>query len=150
VLASSVVVPQQQCLPTNYTLLQILSPARNTYTGATITFEDFNGNPIAGIPPENVDGTGSVNLAPLHLTTASALPQFLITITGGGTITSVQVKLTWQGAFASECVGTNTVSGSEGYRLAAGDGGVFSFGSGLPRLGRGQRQRRGHGHRRHP
>jgi hypothetical protein len=130
VVAASIVVPSEECIPANYTRLQILSPQRSAYSSAQIQFEDFNGNPLPGVAPEDVDATGSVNLAPLNLSTKSAFPQFLITINGGGTVNSVQVKLTWTGAFSPNCVAGNiTTSGTQGYRLGSGDGGVFSFGN---------------------
>jgi len=129
VLAAGIVAPYQQCLPANYTSLQVTVPARSSYTSGTVQFEDFDGNPIPSIPTQNLDGTGSVNLAPLGLATASPLPQFLITLNGAGSPPEVDVTLTWTGSYSAACVsGGQTVTGTEGYRLGASDGGVFSFG----------------------
>ncbi len=129
VLAASIVAPYEQCLPANYTSLQVTVPARSSYTSGTVQFEDFDGNPITSIPTQNLDSTGSVNLAPLNLVTASPLPQFLITLNGAGSPPEVDVTLTWTGAYSSACVsGGQTVTNSEGYRLGASDGGVFAFG----------------------
>jgi hypothetical protein len=129
VLASSFVAPNNICIPANYTSLQVLVPSRANYSSGSVQFEDFDGNPIAGLPPENLDNSGSVNLAPLNLTTKSPLPQFLITLNGAGSPPEVEVKLTWTGALAPECTANGqTVVGGQGYRAAASDGGVFAFG----------------------
>ena len=137
VLASSIVVPQSQCIPANYTGLQVLAPAPGTYTDGTVQFEDFDGNPIPSIPTQTLDPTGSVNLTPLNLSTMSALPQFLITLPGA-TASEVQVKLTWVGTYSAACTSSNVLasappvlppSPSQGYRLGAGDGGVYAFGT---------------------
>ncbi len=129
VLAASVVAPFNQCIPTNYTSLQVLVPTPGQYSSGSVHFEDFNGNPIPSIPDQNLDATGSVNLAPLGLSTASPLPQFLITLNNAGSPPEVDVKLTWTGAYSPSCTsGGQQVTGSQGYRLAATDGGVFAFG----------------------
>ena len=129
VLAASLVAPGNACIPANYTDLKVTVPARNQYTSGSVQFEDFNGNPIPSIPDRPLDGTGSVDLAPLNLTTASPLPQFLITLNGAGAPPEVDVTLTWTGAYSSACItGGQHVSGGQGYRLGASDGGVFDFG----------------------
>ena len=57
------------------------------------------------------------------------MPQFLITLNGAGSPPEVDVTLTWTGTYSAACVtGGQTVTGTEGYRLAASDGGVFAFG----------------------
>ena len=38
VLASSVVVPTAVCMPTQYTSLQVIAPARTTYTSGSVAF----------------------------------------------------------------------------------------------------------------
>jgi hypothetical protein len=129
VLAASIVAPSNECIPANYTDLQVTVPARSQYTSGSVQFEDFNGNPIPSIPIQPLDGTGSVNLTPLNLATASPLPQFLITLNGAGSPPEVDVKLTWIGQYSAACTsGGQHVSSGQGYRLAGADGGVFAFG----------------------
>ena len=65
VLAAGIIAPSEQCIPANYTSLQVTVPARSSYTSGSVQFEDFDGNPIPSIPTQNLDSTGSVNLAPL-------------------------------------------------------------------------------------
>ncbi len=128
VLASSIVAPNNICIPSNYTSLQVLTPPRNGYSSGSVQFEDFDGNPIAGIPPQTLDASGSANLAPLNLTTKSPLPQFLITLNNAGAPAEVEVKLTWTGTYSPSCTEGGQTVGNEGYRLGASDGGVFAFG----------------------
>ncbi len=132
VLAASLVAPYDVCIPSNYTSLQVLVPARSAYTSASVQFEDFDGNPIPGIPLQALDATGSIDLTPFDLATKSPLPQFLITLVGAGNPPQVDVKLTWTGAYSPNCTsGGQTVQTGptgQGYRLGASDGGVFSFG----------------------
>ncbi len=143
VLSSSVVVANNECIPTSWTSLQVLSPARDTYTSGTVDFQDQSGNAIPGFPQHTLDATGTADLTDLQLSTKTALPQFLITLNGAGDVGQVQVKLTWTGTPSQDCVGggvTGTFppppapppAGSPvgpGYRLAGTDGGVFSFGA---------------------
>ncbi len=141
VLASSVVVPMTQCLPANYTSLQVLNPPASAYANGTVQFEDFDGNPIPSIPGTqplvvNADNTSSINLTPFNLSTVSALPQFVVTLPGA-TASSVEIKLTWTGTYSSNCTSANVTTSApppslpsgQGYRLAASDGGVFAFGT---------------------
>jgi len=128
VLAASVVAPNNICIPANYTSIQVLTPSPGQYSSGTVQFEDFNGNPIASIPTQTLDGTGSVDLSSLNLTTKSPLPQFLITLNGAGSPPEVDVKLTWTGTPSPLC----TPGGqhpTQGYRLSGRDGGVFAFGT---------------------
>ncbi len=130
VLAASLVAPFNECLPSNYTGLQVLVPTPSQYSSGSVQFLDFDGNPIPGIPSQNLDATGSINLTPFNLATASPLPQFLITLNGANNPPEVDVKLTWVGQYSPNCLtGNQTVSGSQGYRTVGLDGGVFSFGS---------------------
>jgi hypothetical protein len=129
VLAASIVAPSNECIPANYTSLQVTSPTPGQYTSGSVQFEDFNGNPIPSIADQPLDASGSVNLAPLNLTTLSPLPQFLITLNGAGSPPEVDVKLTWTGSYSPTCTtGNQHASSGQGYRLGARDGGVFSFG----------------------
>ena len=50
VLAAGIVAPSEQCIPANYTSLQVTVPARSSYTSGSVQFEDFDGNPIPSIP----------------------------------------------------------------------------------------------------
>ncbi len=104
VLASSFVVPNPVCAPTSYTKLQVLQPARNSYSDGTVAFEDGDGNPL----PQSdltLDNTGSISLVGLNLSTNIGLPEFLITLNGAqGTPSSVQVQLTWTGTDDPSCV----------------------------------------------
>ena len=131
VLAQSIVAPYDACIPSNYTSLQILSPARNTYGSGSIQFLDFDGNPIAGQANGSLDATGSISLSGLNLAAKSPLPQFLITLSGvSGTPSKVVVRLTWTGTYSPECTtGGQHLLGNQGYRLAASDGGVFDYGT---------------------
>jgi hypothetical protein len=131
VLAASIVAPYNVCIPSNYTGLQVLVPGRSTYTTGTVQFEDFDGNPIPGIPQQNLDNSGSLNLTPFDLATKSPLPQFLITLNGESASTKeVDVKLTWTGTYNPQCTtGGQQVEGGQSYRLGASDGGVFTFGN---------------------
>jgi hypothetical protein len=129
VLASSFVVPLAECVPTNYSSLQVLSPPPSAYSGGTVTFDDFDGNPTT-IPDASIDGSGSVDLSGLGLTSQSPLPQFVITLPGASAST-VQVKVSWTGADLPQCGGSTTSPpghGAIGYRLQGHDGGVFDFG----------------------
>ena len=108
VLASSLVVPTQLCTPTGYGSLQVLSPARNTYSNGSVAFQDFDANAL-GIPDRALDASGSVPLDGLNLN-ANGLPQFLITLNGQqGTPGSVVVRLTWTGILDPSCVKAGTV-----------------------------------------
>jgi hypothetical protein len=128
--ASSLVAPQKQCIPTNYTSLQLITPSRNTYVSGSVQFNDSHGKPISGIHQKNLDSTGSVNLAPLNLTASSPLPQFVISLNGQtGHPPTAEVKLTWVGTYSPACTtGGQTATGGKGYWLVASDGGIFAFG----------------------
>jgi hypothetical protein len=117
VLASQFVVPQKACFPSSYDSLQITDPAASTYdtsgapNGSSITFEDADGNPIAGIGTQYLDGTGSVNLAGLNLNGPLGLPQFLISLANSTSpVTSVTVKLKWEDTFDSACTSTSVTA----------------------------------------
>jgi Cutinase len=105
VLASSFVVPTQLCQPATYTSLQVTAPAPGTYTSGTVSFEDGDANPLSGVPDKTLDGTGTVGLSSLNLSTSVGLPQFLITLNGAqGSPGAVTVKLTWTGTDDPSCV----------------------------------------------
>lgn len=104
VLASSVVVPHPECIPANYTSIQVQKPQRSQYASGTVQFENSDGVPLTGVPTQNLDATGSVNLTPLKLTTKAPLPQFLISLNKPTVpVTTVTVKLTWLGTFSTDC-----------------------------------------------
>lgn len=109
VLASSLVVNTQLCVPSTYTSLQVLSPPPSAYSSGTVSIEDGDANLIAGAPTLTLDATGSVSLTGLSLNTAQGLPQFLITLSGAATRpTSVTVQLTWTGVSDPSCTPAGT------------------------------------------
>ena len=124
-LASQFVVPQAQCTPSTYRSLQIISPARNTYTSGSIEFDNGAGNPL-GIPNGTLDATGSVDLSGLSLNTATGLPQFLVTLVGAPADTgNVVVQLTWESSFDPACIAPGTVVTKEATTITtslSGDG----------------------------
>jgi hypothetical protein len=136
---SSILAPYKKCLPTQYSSLQVLSPARKAYQSATVQVDNSSGTPLTGIPVQTVDGTGSVDLSPLDIVVQSTTPEFEIDFSGWSNPTkSIQIRLSWVAADVSKCqTGTTTVGnpGSStlpftgaGYRLVAADGGLFAFG----------------------
>ena len=130
VIAASFIAGTQQCIPTDYTSLQVLSPTRNTYSSGIVSFQDGDANPIPGVPNENLDASGAASLVGLHLNTATGLPQFLITLNNPTSRPgTVQVKVVWQGVMDPSCntPGT-TVSSGDGLMMIGGDGGMFGFG----------------------
>jgi hypothetical protein len=135
VLASSVVVPDPRCAPTNFLSIQIVAPARSAYGSGSVQFEAADGEPLPGEAVQPLDATGSVDLSNLGLTTKDPLPQFLINLTGApSNLGQVVVKLTWTAAFSTACLQPGTTilpppppSPGPGYRLEGGDGGVFGF-----------------------
>lgn len=112
-LASQFVVPAPQCTPASYVSVQVVKPARSSYTAGSVAFDDGDGNPIPGLGEIALDETGTASLAGLELNTATGLPQFLFTLTGEtGEVGSVEVTLTWEGNYDASCVGEGTtVSG---------------------------------------
>jgi hypothetical protein len=136
VLSSALVAPGTACLPTNYGSFTVTTPAPGTYTSATLEFENSNAQPLAGIPTQTLNAAGSVDLAPLNLTTAAPLPQFVLTFANPGTLPAeVHLTLTWSGTYEAACTsGGQTVTGGgpppggSGYWLVAADGGIFSYG----------------------
>lgn len=103
VLASQFVVPQQQCYPTAFNALQIVSPDPSQYSGGTVTVEDLSGNIVSGgsaLPINN----GSVDLSGINPASTNGLPQFLITLNGtSGSPQAVTVKLTWTATYDPSC-----------------------------------------------
>ncbi len=109
VLASQFVVPQPQCTPANYVSLQVLQPARGSYTSGSIAFDDGDGNQIPGLGEVELDATGTASLSGLELNTPTGLPQFLFTINGEtGKVGTVEATLTWEGDYNATCVGEGT------------------------------------------
>jgi hypothetical protein len=128
VLASSLVVPLQKCVPASYTAIQVLQPPPTAYTSGSVAFQDGDANPIPGLPDKPLDRTGTASLTDLNLSTNFGLPQFLITILGAqGTPASVQVQLTWTGVDDPSCVPGGAPTASR--YVALGDS--VSYGHGL-------------------
>jgi hypothetical protein len=118
VLTSQFVVPQQECYPTAYESLQVLSPDRSAYTGGTVEFADGAGNPITTIPSRNLDASGAVDLTGLDLNTAAGLPQFIITLDGApADVGQLAVKLTWTDSYDPACVAPGTTVQKEATTL---------------------------------
>jgi hypothetical protein len=108
VLASQFVVAEPQCTPASYISLQVLKPARSSYSTGSVAFADGDGNPI-GLPEQALDETGTISLAGLELNTSTGLPQFLFTLNGESEeIGAVEIKLTWTGDYNATCVGEKT------------------------------------------
>jgi hypothetical protein len=147
VLASSLVVPTDQCIPATFTSLQVNQPARNQYTSGTVQLQDNDGNALPSIPTQNLDATGSVKLSSFNLVTQLGLPQFLITLAGAPAgLKQLVVTLTWTGAYSPSCVAPGTtVTGLQpppppppppppnglgnGTMWLGADGGMFAFGN---------------------
>lgn len=110
VLASSFVVDTNVCQPATYTSLQVTDPTRSAYSDGYVQFRDGNGSTINGVGDRTIDAAGEVDLSGLSLSTASGLPQFLITLnTTNGRPGAVGVKLTWTGVDDPSCVKPGTV-----------------------------------------
>ncbi len=131
VFAKKFVAPFNQCIPTNYTSLQVTAPSRSTYASGTVQFVDSSGNPLPGTPVRPLDQNGSVKLTSMHLTTKNPLPGFEITLNGQTPYSShVNVKLTWVGVYSPACApGGQSAFDGKGYWLVASDGGIFAFGN---------------------
>ena len=117
VLASQFVVPSPACTPASYDSLQVTQPAASTFdtsgspNGSNIQFEDADGNPIAGVPLQYLDSTGTVNLKGLSLNGPLGLPQFVIDLVNPeSSVTSVTVKLTWEDTFNAACTSTSVTA----------------------------------------
>ncbi|MEV4621080.1 cutinase family protein [Asanoa sp. NPDC049573] len=112
VLASSMVVPTALCRPATYTSLQVTQPARTTYDTGTVEFQDGDAAPIPGLGDGSLDATGMVSLVGRNLSTATGLPQFLITLTNpNAPVGQVVVKLSWTGTNDPSCVKPGTTVG---------------------------------------
>jgi hypothetical protein len=107
VLVSQFVVPQQACFPTTYQSLQITDPPASAYqSGATVSFEDGDGNPIADAQNLPIQPDGTVDLSGIaDLNGPLGLPQFLVSLTPttGTSISSVTVKLSWTATYNTAC-----------------------------------------------
>jgi hypothetical protein len=139
VQAANFVAPGGACHPSNYASLQLTNPTRNTYTSATVAFDDASGIPLPNVPQQTLDQNGSVNLAALNLTAFTPLPEFVINLVGETSVLpQVSVTLSWTGPYLAACTanGQQTSGGIgppppqwSGYRLVASDGGIFDYGS---------------------
>ena len=135
--AASVVKPNRVCIPTSWISLRVKVPAPSGYTSATVSFENSNGAPLAGLPAVQLNRGGSVDLSSLGLAHKNPFPQFVITFTGETVFPSrVTVLLTWAGSNSSLCVPSHSTppstlpfTGTHGYWLDASDGGIFAFGA---------------------
>ena len=132
--ASSLISSDPACtVATSYQSLQILSPARSTYSSATVQFADSNGTYLSNPGPVNVDAFGGFNLGGYSPSGSNSPPQFVVTFSGlASTPTTVSLKLTWQAAASSapQCVaGGQSSTTAPGYWMVATDGGIFNYGN---------------------
>jgi hypothetical protein len=111
VLASSIVVPTDLCLPKSYKSLQILQPPRSSYSSGTVAFQDGSGLPLAS--ERALDKTGTVDMSDLNLNSATGLPQFLINLVDAGNPGQVRVRLVWTGVEDPSCVREGTTFGAD-------------------------------------
>jgi hypothetical protein len=114
VYASSFVAPYQACLPTAFTTLSLgVTGTLQTSPAPTLSFTNANGVVIDG--PYNFDvstpATPTLDLTtlnyptPIDLSTASALPQFVLSMVPGssGVIGTVNITATWSGNDLGQC-----------------------------------------------
>lgn len=107
VLAAQFVVDEEDCFPSEYESLEIITPASSAYTSATVAFQSANGNPI-GIPDQAFSG-GIVDLSGLGLEAQPELPQFVIDIVDPpADLGEVTLRLTWSAAYDPACSGDDT------------------------------------------
>jgi hypothetical protein len=109
VLTSQYIVPQEKCYPATYQNLQVTSPDPSNYSGGTVEFADGAGNPIPGVSPVQIDGTGTADLTGLNLNGGAGLPQFVITLNNpGADVGQLAVKLSWTASYDPACVKAGT------------------------------------------
>ena len=127
--ASTLVNPAPVCRPTSYQTLQLVNPTRNSYTSATVGFQDASGNSL-GIPDQALDAFGSVDLSGLGLQ-AFTDPLFVIRFTGlTQSPATFNYRLSWTGAYNTTCTSSGqSVSSVPGYWMVASDGGIFNYGN---------------------
>ena len=127
VLASSIVVPRDECRPSSYLDLTVVSPAREGYGSATVNFQDASGQPIPGAADRVVDAGGIVDLRGLSLNTRSGLPQFLITFEDAqAQPDEVVIRLRWIGDDDPVCLRPGTTGAPPGRpTLTAPDDGAL-------------------------
>ena len=130
VRSDALVVQDKSCQPAAYTSLQITGPPRSTYTSGSVSFEDNQGNPVAGLPTVPLDGLGTADLSGINIVSKIALPQFVVNFTGlSPTPANFGIKLTWTAPSGANCQsGGQQTPGNLGYALVASDGGVFAYG----------------------
>ncbi len=140
VLASEFVVPNPACVPSSYQSIQVTSPTPGAYASASVQFLDGDGNPIAGLPTEPLDGTGTANLTGLSLNTGTGMPQFEITFNGWPPPTGsapVSVVLSWTGSNDPACAPArpvttdNALSGWQNYPVTVHLNATEPGGSGI-------------------
>jgi hypothetical protein len=130
VRSDALVAQDRSCQPTSYTSLQITSPPRSTYASGTVSFEDNQGNPVAGLPTASISALGIANLSGINIVSKIALPQFVVNFTGlNPAPANFGIKLTWAAPYGPNCQSSNQQTpGNLGYALVASDGGIFNYG----------------------
>ncbi len=116
--AANFVAPPAQCVPTQWTGLQITDPSPPTvYGGGSVEFENADGSELSGTGgsnPVDLDSTGSVNLTAYNFSAAENLPDFVVTLNSPpSNLSSVTITASWQATNSSSCTEPGTsVSGS--------------------------------------
>lgn len=104
ILMRSFVEPVDSCLPTKYLSLELLAPVPGDGQGGdwTVTFQDEDGQPLAGLADLPIVD-GMVDLSSFGLLTASGLPQMLVDLPGVQT-ESIEMTILWEGPYYDDCV----------------------------------------------
>ena len=128
--SDSLISQDRSCQPVSYTSLQVTSPPRSTYTSASVSVEDNQGNPVSGIPTTSLNGDGVDDLSGVDIVSKIPLPQFVVTFAGlAPSPANYGIKLTWTAPYGANCQsGGQQTTGHLGYALVASDGGIFSYG----------------------
>ena len=128
VRSDALVSQERSCQPTSYTSLQITGPPRSTYASGTVSFEDNQGNPVAGLPTTSLNALGTADLSGINIVSKIALPQFVVNFNGLNPMpANFGMKLSWTAPFGPNCKGETP--SNLGYSLVASDGGVFAYGT---------------------
>jgi hypothetical protein len=103
VLVSGFIEPINACEALTYQKLTISSPVPSAYSNGTVTFENGNGNSIAGVAPQAIDENGEVDLSTLGLQNHPRFVQFSISLPGAQH-QPIAMSLEWTAAYHPECV----------------------------------------------
>jgi len=128
--AASVVDSAAACQPSDYTSIQLTSPARATYSSGSVQVADARGKVLTGFPVRPVNAFGLADLSGLDFS-GVPLPQFVVTLTGQTSFPEfVSLRLSWHSQSSPACTSEGqTASTTPGYWLTASDGGIFAYGN---------------------